>query len=219
MNKERFLALWQRTLVTAAKDAEQAFTTLEELYAAPGRHYHNGCHVQHCLLWLDRYRSHAINADAIELAIWFHDAIYEFQACDNEQRSAELFLQCSLGADQTLRRYIYDLILATTHRQPPTNPDQALIMDVDLSSFALPWHPFIKDSVRCRKEKAFLTDPEFFARQICFWESLLARPAFFYTPVFFHEHEQQARENVKRMLELMVERGYDCSLNKQCQSA
>ncbi|MFP8967456.1 hypothetical protein ACKC9G_12810 [Pokkaliibacter sp. CJK22405] len=212
MNKERFLSLWERTLATGETSAEAAFALLERLYAETGRHYHNGCHIKHCLLWLDRYRSHAENADAIELALWFHDAVYQFDARDNEQKSAELFMHFTAGADEAFRQHVYELILATTHRESPANIDQALIMDIDLSSFALPWHPFIKDSMKCRKEKPFLTDPEFFERQICFWQSLLARPAFFFSPVFFQEHEHQARQNVRKLLELMVERGYYCEL-------
>ena len=61
---------------------------LLERYSEPGRHYHDARHVLACLQALDRYPGRIHNSNAIELAIWYHDAIYDPRASDNEARSA-----------------------------------------------------------------------------------------------------------------------------------
>ena len=60
------------------------------LYDAPGRHYHNLRHIRHCLAELDAAKSLAKDPTSVELAIWFHDAVYDPQCHDNEERSAQL---------------------------------------------------------------------------------------------------------------------------------
>ena len=63
---------------------EQALRELEDGYGSPGRHYHTFGHVWSCLLELDRVRSLCGSPLALELAVWFHDAVYDPQAGDNE---------------------------------------------------------------------------------------------------------------------------------------
>src|SRR5262245_82205 len=76
-----------RTL--ALTDAPGMFAAVVRQYAQPPRAYHNLGHIAHCLEEFDRARRLARNPLAVEGAIWFHDAIYDSRAADNESRSAE----------------------------------------------------------------------------------------------------------------------------------
>jgi len=73
--------------------AAQWYDRLLELYSEPHRHYHNAQHITDCLKEFDSVRDAAQEPLAVELAIWFHDAIYNPRAGDNEERSAELAAQ------------------------------------------------------------------------------------------------------------------------------
>src|SRR5262249_8094638 len=65
---------------------------LERTYQAPDRHYHDLRHIE-ALRGLARQHRAALNDhEAVEAAIWFHDAVYDPRRSDNEEQSALLAL-------------------------------------------------------------------------------------------------------------------------------
>lgn len=108
-------------------------------WAEPHRRYHNQTHLAECLSLLDDldYASEAAIDDrlTLELALWFHDAIYEPQATDNEAASAALaetqLTALRLPASQIER--VHALVLATDYRQPATVPDGEVIRAIDVA--------------------------------------------------------------------------------------
>lgn len=65
---------------------------IEELLAAygePHRAYHTVQHLTECFAHLDSSPRGPRDPASVELALWFHDAIYDTKAADNEARSAE----------------------------------------------------------------------------------------------------------------------------------
>ncbi len=92
MNRSTLLdewsALWRR--LGAAGDAEPVFLDLEARYSEEGRAYHNLAHIAHCLDELRCYPGGGVDIGAVEFALWFHDAVYDPRAKDNEGRSAGL---------------------------------------------------------------------------------------------------------------------------------
>ncbi|MFG1489068.1 N-methyl-D-aspartate receptor NMDAR2C subunit, partial [Oceanospirillum sp. HFRX-1_2] len=72
------------------------FEMLQDAYRKEGRYYHTEFHVDACLEQLDRFRAELQNPDEVELALWFHDAVYDPFRQDNELKSAQwaqVFLQ------------------------------------------------------------------------------------------------------------------------------
>ena len=120
-DENRFQNLWQRNLVEGAADNSSVINRqLVDAYAEPQRHYHTMKHIEHCLTRFDQCRHQLDTPDAVELAIWFHDVIYQQGACDNEARSAELYLQLSEQAHSAeLRDRVYNMIMATLHLGEP----------------------------------------------------------------------------------------------------
>ena len=59
-------------------------------YSEPHRHYHTTAHIDACLAELDLAGDLASDRGEVEVALWFHDAIYRSWRHDNEQRSADL---------------------------------------------------------------------------------------------------------------------------------
>ena len=202
MTKERFSTLWQQCPKgKKVIDPLPVYEQLIRLYSEPQRHYHTLNHLKHCLGQFDRASDHMDDPTAVEIALWFHDAIYDPHASDNELKSAELFLQLTEDAlEADFSRKVYALIMITMHQQPPQTLDEKFIVDIDLSSFALPWEEFKQDSQAVREEYAHVKDEDFFPNQLTFLRSLLDRPRFYVTDFFYACCETSARENLQRHL-------------------
>ena len=210
MNKERFQRLWQRCDQAAdAETVNRVFRLLQDHYSESWRRYHTGDHLKHCLKYLDLASHLMENPDAVEMALWFHDVIYDARACDNEKRSAELFLRLSEGhLDELFRQRVHDLIMITEHFEPPAAGDERFIVDIDLSGFGLPWEEFERDSRNVRAEFPHLDDDEYNRRQLKFLQRLMARPTFYASSFFRERYESTARENIAHRLEDMARQGY-----------
>jgi len=199
----RFRALWQRCLLDGASDDSAAIhRRLLDGYREPQRYYHTPHHIEHCLAWFDQCRSLVDDPDALELAIWFHDVVYEPGKPDNEARSAALYQHFADGAHANETRALVDrLIMATLHLGSDLDDgDASYMVDIDLSSFGLPWEDFLRDSENLRREAAHLDDAEFQHKAMSFYQSLRERERFFYTEFFATRLEARAHRNIERYL-------------------
>ncbi len=205
LDRPRFEALWSRRI---GDGAGVVFDELETLYSEPHRVYHRATHIEYCLRLFDLAAAGMDEPDAVEMALWFHDAIYDIPARENERRSAELFAARAGGrGSERFRSKVHGLIMATIHRDPPATLDEAFIVDIDLSSFGRPWPEFLDDSRAVRAELAHVPDAEFYPRQRKFLESLAARPVFCFTEFFRERHEARTRANIARLCATLEAKG------------
>ncbi|MDH3694656.1 MAG: hypothetical protein OER96_08815 [Gammaproteobacteria bacterium] len=205
MDKKRFIELWERCAKSGVDaHAIDVFNRLQEFYKQDHRFYHTPQHVQHCLNQVDLAEGELSDADAVELAIWFHDVIYDPQARDNEWQSTEWFRQCADGIlSSELIEQVVRLILVTQHKNPPAKDDERFTVDVDLSGFALPWAEFIEESDAVRNEFSHQTDNDYAQRQIPFLQQLLNRDSIYSTEFFQKRYELEARENITRKIQIL----------------
>ena len=126
------------------------------------------------------------------------------KAPDNELQSAERFIGYAHGAmKHELEQKIYRLIMITMHNDAPRGENEKYVVDIDLSSFGLPWKEFVQDSINVQKEFTHLSDQEFAKRNLKFLKSLQSRPRIFFTEFYRQRYERAARENIsKRILNL-----------------
>ena len=210
LEKLRFEELWLRCACAGPPNAADApFAAVQCHYLEAHRRYHTPEHLTHCLAQLDAARQQIENPDAVELAVWYHDVIYDVTAGDNELQSARLFERHADGVlPAALIATVHELIMVTAHsRVEPRTPDQRFMVDIDLSSFGLPWPEFLRDSVAVREESPHLSDEVFYAKQRAFLNALLSREHFCHTAFFRERHEQQARENISRYLDSLPKSG------------
>ena len=201
---DSFSALWQRCLKKNQSDnsSTELHHRLILAYDEPQRVYHTLTHIKSCFKILQDVAHLAGNADALALAIWFHDAIYDIDAKDNEKCSAEWFLKVTenLFAD-SIRHLVCSHIMATLHcGEEIKDHDSQIMVDIDLFSFGKPWPDFIRDSENVRAEKAEVPDSEFYQKQCGFQKCLLSKPRFFQSDYFYQHYESQARQNLSRFL-------------------
>ena len=163
---------------------------LRERYAEPHRHYHTLEHIAHCLEEFDPRQ--AADPEAVELAIWFHDAIYDTRRHDNEERSAEWLLQ-----EMPEARRAAGLILVTKHHRAST-PDEALLVDVDLAILGQPEERFERYERQIREEYSWVPEPIFREKRAAILRGFLERPYIYGTEAFRAKYEAAARRNLSR---------------------
>jgi predicted metal-dependent HD superfamily phosphohydrolase len=175
---------------------------LMERYAEPHRAYHTMQHIGECFTVLEPAESLAQRRGEVQLALWFHDAIYDTRAHDNEARSAD-WARASLlaaGADAGTAERVHALVLATTHHATPEDPDAQLVVDVDLSILAAADARFAEYERQIRAEYSWVPPDVFRERRARVLGSFLERPAIYGTAYFATRLETRARQNLRRSL-------------------
>ena len=82
---------WQRAWAALGQQAPDGLMQrLLAAWAEPQRHYHSQQHLHECLALLEPALDLAQHPGEVELALWFHDAIYDPTRNDNEAESARL---------------------------------------------------------------------------------------------------------------------------------
>jgi predicted metal-dependent HD superfamily phosphohydrolase len=195
-----WVSLWQR--LSAAGEPLPVFKDLIARYTEPHRGYHSLVHVLDCLQEFQSVRNLAIEPDAIEIALWFHDAIYDPRAADNEAQSARLaenVLRQAKLPDQFVQR-VSDLILATRHQAAPESADAQLLVDIDLAVLGQSTERFDAYEAGVRKEYDWVPRLLFAGKRAAILKSFLDRPAIYSTPWFQNKYEHTARANLERSI-------------------
>jgi predicted metal-dependent HD superfamily phosphohydrolase len=168
---------------------------LHTAYAEPQRKYHTVQHLSECLALFDRHRDLAIKPAEVEISLWFHDAVYDVKASDNELKSAEAELRkAGVSADRIER--IRNHILATRHSVLPEGQDQMLLVDIDLSILGAPRPRFMQYEEQVRAEYSWVPAPLFRSKRRAVLAEFLARQPIYNTPRLREALEHQARENL-----------------------
>ncbi len=198
---------WKLCKRMKIKDKEaivHAFSSLYELYSQPQRHYHDVSHIVHCLKELEQVRKICPNYNAVEMALWFHDAVYDLRRSKLELQSAGLALLVldELGMSDAFRVYVHRLIMATTHKEMPQEVGAKYVVDIDLSSLGAPPEVFEENTKKIfleyQKAKS-ITMEEFNTGRAAFFLGMMNnRPHIFSTEYFRKKYELQAIENLKR---------------------
>ncbi len=168
-------------------------------YSEAHRAYHNLNHIQKCLQEFEGTRSLAEDPDAVEMAIWFHDAVYDPKAQDNEELSGQLaaYLLEVAEMPEAFSQKVARLILATKHDAPPENKDAALLIDVDLSIFGQLREIFAEYESGIRQEYADVPKNEFADGRSRMLKTMLKRPSIYQTDFFRAKYEETARKNLQ----------------------
>lgn len=180
----------------------ETFAALAAAYSEAHRHYHTAAHVVACLRSLDACAALAHRPPEIELALWFHDAIYRPLSKDNEARSAEWaerFLVAN-GAPAAVVDRVRQLILATAHTTPAQTPDESLLLDIDLAVLGADTEAYDAYEAAIRKEYRMVPTMLYRKKRVEVLQGFLLRPGIYLNSVFREQREQRARANLVRAI-------------------
>lgn len=194
---------WQRAWagIGAVGEGDALFAQLMAAYAEPQRHYHTLQHLGECLALFDDARTLAAHPAEVELALWFHDAIYDIRGHDNERRSADWARDAlrDAGAPTDAAQRVHDLVMATRHTAVPSGRDEQLLVDIDLSILGAARARFDEYEQQIRKEYAYVPGFLFRRKRREILKGFLDRPAIYSTPHFHDMLEARARDNLRRV--------------------
>ena len=193
------LARWQRAWNALGAEPPAALhAKLLARYAEPHRAYHTQQHLAECLALFDEHRALAERPAEIELALWFHDAIYDVHRHDNEALCAdwarEALIEAGAPADVATR--VAALVLATRHSAAPATPDEQLLVDIDLAILGAAPARFAEYEAQIRVEYGFVPPALFNEKRGAILAGFLARPVLYGTPALRTRFEAAARANL-----------------------
>jgi predicted metal-dependent HD superfamily phosphohydrolase len=197
INRERWDRLMQQW---GFSDTEETYQQLLFAYSEKHRYYHTLQHLNDCFEKWEEVSLLAQDPKSVELALWFHDAIYQPYRKENELRSAQWmahFLQ-EHSVQASSIETVHRLILATAHSTETRENDSTLLVDIDLS--ILGSAPEVYDDFEAAIRKEYQRVPSFLYRKKRgkLLRSFLEREQIFIHPHFFDKYEKQARSNVER---------------------
>jgi predicted metal-dependent HD superfamily phosphohydrolase len=203
-------ASWRRAWADVGVAAADA-ALLQRLLAAwrePHRRYHTLQHLAECVAAFAATRGLAQRPGEVELALWFHDAIYDVHRHDNEARSADWARDALAGAGAAAgaATRVHELVLATRHAAAAQTPDAKLLVDIDLGILGAPALRFAQYEAQIRDEYAWIDDATFRRRRREVLTGFLARPTIYATDHFRTLLETAARANLERSIAQLEDR-------------
>lgn len=186
------------------------FSLLDRYYSEPGRHYHGWRHVSECLEQFDRIAYLLDDPPAVELALWFHDAVYVPGGSHNERDSAELAFGLLQPVDENLANKVRQFIEATDYSRKSdiSDPDLDYLKDIDFAAFGKPFDVFWQDVERLRRENGESSSPAASVRRLAFYRQLLdGRLELFRTRHYRDRLLDRAMENVRRAVRRLEQPG------------
>ncbi|SNC75786.1 Predicted metal-dependent phosphohydrolase, HD superfamily [Hymenobacter gelipurpurascens] len=199
---------WYRLTTPLLADAACRTAMLQQLtlaYEGSDRHYHS---LKHIKTLLDSAQQHAAglqDAEVVQLAIWFHDAVYSTRRDDNEKRSAALALEflghTSLSEQRRQRvAYLIERTKDHTQPQPATDSDLHFFLDADLQILGAPEADYWQYARQVRQEYRFAPDFMYRRGRRKVLEKLLNCPLLYQTALFRDKLDAQARRNLQAEL-------------------
>ena len=171
-------------------------------YDHPTRAYHDVRHLSEVLAGIDLLRPESADPEVVELAGWFHDAVYDLRRTDNEAASADLarsLLSPYLGVD-VVDEVARLVLLTRDHAVAPRDSNAAVLCDADLAILAGSRGRYDDYASRIRLEYAHLPDASFNAGRSTVLRRLLDSPSLFHTAYGVEHWERAARANLHREL-------------------
>ncbi len=196
------LSRWARLL----PDSAELGARLVAAYGEPTRAYHNVHHLTAVLDTVTVLKEEAIDRELVNLAAWFHDAVYDVSRRDNEEQSARLAQTTLLGQGLTSSQVaeVTRLVRLTAHHNPaPGDHNGAVLCDADLGVLASDPESYAGYVRAVRSEYASVNDEDWRAGRTAVLQHLLELPVLFRTPIAA-PWESAARENLQAELESLA---------------
>jgi predicted metal-dependent HD superfamily phosphohydrolase len=188
----------------AAHLTEELREDLLARWAETHRKHHTVTHLHEMLDAIGLLAGAGIEFDreAVELAAWFHDAVYDTAPPTpdaSEQASAALAAEAlrQLGVAEDVVADVARLVrLTATHDPAPDDSDGAVLCDADLAVLARDPEAYADYVAAVRREYAHVPDDAFRAGRAAVLRALVEQPTLFHTVEGRARWEGAARRNV-----------------------
>ena len=201
---EKFQQYWTQfsaELILDKKQAEVLYSLLENAYTESQRYYHTIQHIIECLDLFHQIKAQFNDPITVELAIWFHDIIYDPKASNNEEQSAALMQKyCSnlLVSDQIQK--VYDCIIATKKHQASIDQDLNYLLDIDLAILGSSTVRFAEYEQQIQQEYAWVESELYKLKRAEVLQYFFQMKPLYQTEYFRQLFEDQAKQNLLKII-------------------
>jgi predicted metal-dependent HD superfamily phosphohydrolase len=211
---DRWMGLWRR-LGAPAPELGRSGCDVIAAYEGAGRFYHTRQHLEDVLQKIDWAKT-ALEAagdladipaqerpllfDTVEMALWYHDAVYDARGHDNEMKSRCVFLADAEknGLPGHIQRDVARLIDVTAKHGNARRLDERILCDCDLAILGAPTEQFDAYDSGIRKEYAHVPAREYEKARRRVLRGFLRQGNVFKTKAFQQEFGARARWNLLR---------------------
>lgn len=169
---------------------------LEIAYNLPERHYHSLEHIRQMLTLLDEIKADCSDLPALQLAVFYHDIVYDAQRKDNEEQSTAIAMKRLTELGFKRLEKVTALILATQKHERSEDSDTNYLLDIDLSILGAEWMRYQAYARQVREEYRIYPDEVYNPGRIQVLQHFLSTARIFKTDYFYQKLEEQARENL-----------------------
>lgn len=210
MPDEDLARAWDDLIGRHTADPAAAATgrALLACWAEPHRRYHTRGHLREVLTYVEELADYAVDPDAVRLAAWYHDSVYQGQP-DDEERSAQRAEAdlAALGVDPTLVAEVSRLVRVTIGHEPADGDRNGeTLCDADLAVLGVDPDRYRANTAAVRAEHAQVPDTDFRTGRARVVRKLLSAPALFRTPLARSRWESRARANLNDELRSLERR-------------
>lgn len=182
----------------------------KKAYKEPHRSYHTAQHIIECLAHFDQHAdSFGVSHEllAMELAIWWHDLVYNISlspsVLSNEELSAAYAYSAlrAVGVRAHIVQIIQHLILVTDHKRKVTGLD-AWMVDIDMAILGADEKRFDEYEQQVEFEYTrVIAHEHYLLGRLQFLRTLLERKRHHYqTDAFRDMYEERARNNIQQLI-------------------
>lgn len=207
----RLRQAWDRAIGScpvSGHASSEAFDRLASAYGAPDRHYHGSDHIAALLGLAEVHAELVDDKPAIDLAILFHDVVYDPRRGDNEAASARVAetLLAQLGLDVGVIAKVAGYVRATAHganADGGEEPDLGFLLDIDLSILAAHPAAYLAYAEAIRREYVHVAMDDYRRGRTHILRQFLARNQIYGTPRLWALWEAAARSNLAAELAVL----------------
>lgn len=183
----------------------ELWSEIEENYSSKKRHYHTLKHLENLFAQLNEVKGELRDLETILFTLYYHDIIYDPLRSDNEEKSAGLaekrMKQISVS-DSKIKHCKAQILATKTHIESADN-DTNYFLDADLSALGQPWETYSEYFKNVRKEYSVFPDVVYIPGRKKVLNHFLAMDRIFKTEFFFRKFESQAKQNLRKEIELL----------------
>lgn len=196
---------------------EEVWEILKFCYNKSDRHYHNFDHIRDMLKKFEKHKKSFEDPLAVELAIWFHDIIYNPLSKLNEDASADLAYSLIMKLNKPqLAEKVRQLVMFTKwdsdwfyssdvdeikKHLSEASYDFLLLRDMDWSGLGSSTKTYETNSRHLRAEVPFLNDLEYTEKRLVFLNIITVLPRPLYCTKQYRELGSKATQNINKEVE------------------
>ena len=198
---QQYWAQFSTQLKLEKRHSDQLFNLLFNAYTELQRFYHTVQHIVECLDLFHQIKHHLNDPIAVELTIWFHDAVYDPQASNNEEQSAELMKQYSLGiVTSNQLQKVFDWIIATKAHYASSDQDLNYLLDIDLAILGKHPQRFAEYEQQIQQEYSWVEPDLYHVKRAEVLQHFSQMKPIYQTDFFRKLFEDQAKQNLLTIL-------------------